>query len=156
MFVAAPRHCSGLGQRTQSRALVTLAAGGRDRRGHYRQTRGSVAASAGQEPSSTPSGVAFFEVDGGLLDLHMDGHRVAFNKSLIDLGYEVSRQSDRDTCRPMLTHHTCRLDHHARKAPPRAPLSAHFMCAVDACSAPSSPRPSTTTCCREGMAQPSE
>eukprot|EP00955_Chlamydomonas_euryale_P068474 360127-Chlamydomonas_euryale.AAC.5 len=29
-------------------------------------------------------------MDGAVVDMHMDGHRVAFNKAFVDLGYEVA------------------------------------------------------------------
>jgi hypothetical protein len=39
------------------------------------RTRGPVAAAAAAQP-----GALLIEVDGALCDLHMDGHRVAFNR----------------------------------------------------------------------------
>jgi hypothetical protein len=49
------------------------------------------------------TGCVFFELDGAVLDIHMDGHRVAFNKSLAKMGYEV-RHYMNITCGDVLLH----------------------------------------------------
>lgn len=36
-------------------------------------------------------GCLLLEIDGAVTDLHMDGHRVAFNKSLARMGYECAQ-----------------------------------------------------------------
>ena len=40
------------------------------------------------------SGCLFMEVDGAIVDIHNDGHRVAFNKSLASLGEVVMGRKD--------------------------------------------------------------
>lgn len=47
----------------------------------------SVTAAAQADPSPSPRRCVLIECDGGLLDIHYDGHRVAFNRAFEALGY---------------------------------------------------------------------
>jgi beta-phosphoglucomutase-like phosphatase (HAD superfamily) len=57
-----------------------------------RRTKFSVTASDQGGPSS-PGRTVIIECDGGLLDVHNEGHRVAFNKAFEELGYGCAQWS---------------------------------------------------------------
>ena len=55
-------------------------------RQHRRRARHHAAATMNVQLA----GAVLFELDGTVMDMHMDGHRVAFNRALASLGYEAS------------------------------------------------------------------
>jgi hypothetical protein len=48
-----------------------------------------VASSSSDSLADAPAGCLLLECDGAVLDMHMDGHRIAYNRAFVDLGYDV-------------------------------------------------------------------
>ncbi|KAG1654905.1 hypothetical protein FOA52_003147 [Chlamydomonas sp. UWO 241] len=61
-----------------------------DRRGSL-NAHAQARAPARRSCRAHASSWVLFELDGAVMDLHMDGHRVAFNKAFNDLGYECAQ-----------------------------------------------------------------
>lgn len=78
----------GLPSATPSRVAACFPRSGflQCQRQHRRRARHHAAATV----NAQPAGAALFELDGAVMDMHMDGHRVAFNRALASLGYEAS------------------------------------------------------------------
>ncbi|KAG7671940.1 hypothetical protein Ndes2526B_g07123 [Nannochloris sp. 'desiccata'] len=92
-FVLPSRTANNASNRCRSASLCSL------RKQSSRFTRPTprgtkISASACDQGGSSPPGrTVIIECDGGLLDVHTEGHRVAFNKAFEELGYGCAQWS---------------------------------------------------------------